>query len=632
MNLIDKIETFFLNLSLLKKVAILLVILFVVIVFGSSILISSTKEKSASKEDSQILKTWEITLSYNTKTNTLSSKKIELLNKKVTQDFRSAEFSKDELVMYDSNKNVIYSTKFNITRQLLYMLSNEPSATGEALPPQSETLDTIIYIPYYKNGTKIVIKENGENILEIPISQKISFDLFKIDQASAQTTSSCNPLTVVFISDNYQSFDSYHNDVDIFKQVYISTQPFSESPNIFDFKVLDNSEALGCQNGILNCIKNPRIKQIVARSYSNFSKIVVVANAPRSNSADGGALGVANGIGGDLAVFPNNYGNITGETKIVAGHEFLGHLVGLLYDRYVSSSTSYGGIQGNIRSNCTDKSAGEVWWQQVGGISIYKGCGNVNNYAPTQATCGTRNSRLISAGTPTSMMSAVGCGGNQFDPVELRWIKDNVISKYSSCSGTSQPTSSTTIPPTPTTGGNTSGSGPTPPPNLKLPVIKGTVYVDNNSNSQPDPGEGFQGGVVSLSGPYNVSTSSDANGSFIFEQIPTGTYTISARIGMAIFEPSKEFNVNSGSIITADFGVPPQTSGGNNPSGGGSKIAPTAVPGGSGGGGSTGTTNPSNLLTPTPKIYKIGKCEFDSSCLSTNQNSIQACSLKCNAK
>ncbi len=625
MNLVDKVETFFINLSLLKKVTILLFLLFITVLFGSSVFISSSKQKIINEEQSQTLKTWEITLSYNTKINKLTSKKTELLNKKVEQDFRSAEYSNNELVMYDSRGNSIYSTKINISRELLYVLADEPPSSGSALPTQPESLDTIIYVPYYKAGVKIVIKENGESILEIPISQKVSLNFFKIDQANAQTTSSCKPLTVVFISDNYQNFDDFHRDVDAFKQVYETTEPFASNTSIFDFKVLDNSQSLGCQNGILTCIKNPKIKQLVAQSYSNFSKIVVVANAPRANPNDGGALGVANGIGGDLAVFPNNYGNVTGETKIVAGHEFLGHLVGLLYDRYVSANTGYGNIQNGIKSNCTNNSSGESWWQQVGGISIYKGCGNINNYAPTQATCGTKNpAKLVSAGTPTSMMSAVGCGGNKFDPVEQSWIKTNVMSKYTSCAGGSQPTAV----PSPSSGGSTSGPVPTVPLNLKLPVIKGTVYVDNNSNSQPDQGEGFQGGVISLSGPYNVSTTSDANGSFIFEQISTGAYKISAKIGTAIFEPSKEFNVNSKSTITADFGVPPQAIG-NSP-GGSSGANPTVVPAGGGGNGRTGT-NPLNRLTPTPRVYRVGTCEFDSSCSSVNKNSVQVCSLRCKA-
>ena len=623
MTLIDKVEIFFINLSLLKKVILFAFILVLVVLFGSFVLVSSSKQKTQSIPQTVTLKTWEITITYNTQSKTFSSKKVNLINRKITQDFRSAEFSPYELDILDSNGEKLYATKINISRELIFDISNESASSGASFPTQPVKLDSIFYIPYFKNGVKIIIKESSKTVLEIPLPQQMSFDFFKIEQASAQTmpaAQSCSPLTVVFISDNYQNFNDYHRDVDIFKQVYTTTQPFASNPNIFDFKVIDNSQALGCQNGILNCIQNPMIKQIVTQNYSNFSKIVVIANAPRANPNDGGALGVTNAVGGDLAVFPNNYGNITNETRIVAGHEFLGHAVGLLYDRYVSSDPSYGGIQNGIKSNCTDNSAGESWWPQAGSTTPYKGCGNMSSYAPFPATCGSKNPALITAGTPTSMMSAVGCGGNQFDPVEQYWIKNNILSKYSGCSTSPQTSPSPSVSVTPVI-----------PPNTKLPTIKGTVYIDKNSNQQPDQGEGYQGGIISIAGASSASTTSDANGNFSFESIPTGTYTISAKIGSAVFDPSKEFSVTSRSIYTADFGVPPQAvSSGQTPGSGGS------IASGSGGVTSGGAGNSSNVnpfgqgQTPASKTYITGTCVFDNSCLQ-NTSSVQICSLKCKA-
>lgn len=190
-----------------------------------------------------------------------------------------------------------------------------------------------------------------------------------------------------------------------------------------------------------------------------------------------------------------------------------------------------------------------------------------------------------------------------------------VTAKVPGCANGSsgQTPPSTQIPP------SSGSSGSAIPANDKLPIVKGTVYVDLNSNTSPDQGEGYQGATITISGPYNATASSDAMGIFSFEKIPTGTYTISATVGTAIFEPSKPFTISQMSVITADFGVP-QGAVGSQGSGGGT------------GTGTSGSNNPfDQRLVPTQKIYRTGTCIFDTICKYLNQKSVQICNLKCTA-
>jgi cyclophilin family peptidyl-prolyl cis-trans isomerase len=67
-----------------------------------------------------------------------------------------------------------------------------------------------------------------------------------------------------------------------------------------------------------------------------------------------------------------------------------------------------------------------------------------------------------------------------------------------------------------------------------LSVVSGLVFVDSNNNGVRDAGElGVPGATVTLSGttlqgtPVNVSTTTDANGQFVFFQVQPGSYGLS---------------------------------------------------------------------------------------------------------
>ncbi len=75
--------------------------------------------------------------------------------------------------------------------------------------------------------------------------------------------------------------------------------------------------------------------------------------------------------------------------------------------------------------------------------------------------------------------------------------------------------------------GNPPPPPPPPPPPSASASISGVTYFDANGNSVRDPGEtGIAGWVILLTGPVNVSTTTDALGNYSFTGLASGTYTV----------------------------------------------------------------------------------------------------------
>ncbi|HLF15004.1 MAG TPA: glycosyl hydrolase family 18 protein [Bacteroidota bacterium] len=69
---------------------------------------------------------------------------------------------------------------------------------------------------------------------------------------------------------------------------------------------------------------------------------------------------------------------------------------------------------------------------------------------------------------------------------------------------------------------------PPPPPPPDVPKIKGKVFFDGNQNRILDAGEPpMAGWTVNLTGPVTAEKLSDSSGSFSFEALPLGEYTVS---------------------------------------------------------------------------------------------------------
>ncbi|MCL5438558.1 MAG: hypothetical protein M1268_01040, partial [Patescibacteria group bacterium] len=460
-----------------KKTYLFLLISFILILIGivvvNLIIISVKKQSKSSQSVISHPKTWEITMSYDTKNQKLSLEKLSVLDKEIRADYMGAKFSPYELLVSNNKDETIYKTKVNITEQLYYDILD----VNGKLPETPRILDTTVYIPYQSDAVKIRITKNNETILEIVLPKSSSFKIIPNVYAAS---SYCRQLITVFISENYTDFNKYHSDVERLRSAFISTPPYSSKPGIFDFKIIDNNESLGCLNGIFKCITNPRIQQIGRASYPNASKFIVVVNNPNAASVDGDALGVTNSPGGDTAVFTNRTDLDSLVPNIftkVAIHEFLGHAVGVLYDRYIYPLKNPDGSMnpnGNLRniipkSNCTIANAAPSFWNAS---QTYPGCTSQYLDAPSPRNCvDSRNGKSIpESGTTESIMSAAICGATGFDTVEQTWIKDSILPYYSECA-IDTPTQTPTQTPTPVLTA-------TPTPIITLtPTPTGTEYT-----------------------------------------------------------------------------------------------------------------------------------------------------------
>lgn len=580
--------------------------------------------------------TWEITFSYNLKNDNFSLDKLTLLAKRITPDNRNAKFSEFELQVISKSNTVLYSEKVPVTTELpdiggFSIYAPSPTPTGI---PKISAARQILYAPQFPEEREIVLKRNGKNVLEIPLpntSVKKTSLFFSPKQAYA--AESCQPLVVAFISDNYTDMQEYHNDVNKFIDAFVSTAPYSSiGEGMFDFRIIDNTKPLGCgTNGLTYCMyyNQPLMAQIANNSANDISKVVVIANGPELNPRDSGVAGISSGIGGSYAVFPNNFGNVTANTLVVARHEFLGHATGLLYDRYVTNASdpnnaNYGLIKGNIRSNCTDNSEGEAWWKAAGSKEVVQGCGNqFQTYGGTPLTCPViSNPALVSGGDKNTIMSAVGCGGTGFDTIEQTWINENVLPDYQSCKGR-------VTTPTPTNSQQPSEPTPTTSQTLTNNII-GVIFNDDNNNHKQDQGEqGYQGAKIDISGAKTASVNSDASGNFSFNDVPAGSYSLSVSINNSVVAKG-DFSIPDGQSTTQKITIPLYMTQANPtpiviaPTVITPTPSPTPVPGSEG--GSTGGFVTNGTPTPTPDQYFT--CVPDPNCAKSKKN-IQLCPLLC---
>lgn len=435
------------------KSAMLLAVTVLVLTLALSLIVWLKKPLIFSPPSPQ---TWEITLIFNTQNQTLSLKKIAVLNQLIQQDFRGAQDSPYTLLVLTNQDKLLYQNKIHISEQLIFnMLQNWPTATGSSqIQPQIPTeLTSTVFIPYFKEGAKIQISRSSVKVLEFETTLKPAGFNFP-NLVLAQTgQAGGGPLQVVILKDNYPNNSQYQSDAQSIITTFNQTMPYSlANPGIFNFNVVNNSESFQCaSSGIVpgprfgsGCILNESgIRSVASKYVPNFSKIIVLVYNPNAAMIDGPMLGVTNDVGGDIVILATHRIEPPGirapSFTQVATHEFLGHAVGQLYDRYVL--TTKPGIKYGIRSNCSDNPAGEAFWRSAGVAGSYSGCDSPALYAATPTECpppparpGFPSGPMVNGGSRTSLMSAADCGGSQFDTVEQAWIRTQIIPRYQTVS------------------------------------------------------------------------------------------------------------------------------------------------------------------------------------------------------
>ncbi|HSW88144.1 MAG TPA: hypothetical protein VLG12_03200 [Candidatus Saccharimonadales bacterium] len=446
----------------------------------------TVKSNPTIPQSSNSSKIWQISFSFNTKTQQLSIKKITMQQgtvKAATQN----ETSPYKLFVLDKNQQVLFQTDISIAQQILYDVYFPPGATPSGLP-QLETLDTLVAVPYFSDAQTMQVRKNGQTILTFTPPKELGFLKFPslIQQSYAAT---CDLLHIVFISDGYTDMTKFHADAQRAEATYTSKAPFSTHADIFDFKTIDNSTSnpLGCKtNNALNvyCVYTgsnlTKISNTVFAAYPQlphdptYTKIVVLVDgAPQPFTGGGLVLGVANTLGGQFGVFQNQL-----FFESTATMEVLGHDVGQLYDRYVyppqpgSASDMGNTIPAPYQSNCSTNPQGASFWKNAGVNTGYKGCTSQYMYAPAPLDCSNGQ------GSSTTLMSAAGCAGTQFDGVEQYYLESVILPKY--CKFVPTPTHSPTSEPGSDTNSGSGGGNPKPSQTFKCELDPNCSKSNNN--------------------------------------------------------------------------------------------------------------------------------------------------------
>ena len=509
----------------LNKKTLIFILGITLLILLIPLILLSTRQKPA-PPPVETPKTWEITLSYNTQTQTLTLSKLSLLEKEINQDFRLAQFSPYELVVLDKDDRALFRSRIVITEQI-FDLNETKAATDSA---SINSLDTILYVPFKPSGAKIMVNKNFSPILQVNIPPQISFNL--VEEVHAQTPSRSGPMQVVFAGDGYTNNAEFQQDVADIQNVFNQTPPYAGT-NIFDFKTLNNPVNTGCSGGISACLGSSSTTQLiqnvsssVRNSYPGASKFIALVKI--SNTSDG-TYGASLGSGGELSIIAKRPDRNMAQIGQTAVHEFLGHSVAFLWDRYIVQSSVNPAFY--PKSNCTSNPQGENFWNLT---QAYRGCMSPDTYSPSPRTCPDPDN-----GNPNTLMSNALCRTIQagFDPVEQKWIRDNILPLYQSAQTTPQPTTA----PQPTTQPPAISLTPTIPStntSTTNTFLQGYVFIDRNRNGvfeyqhyYPSLAEyGYNGAQLQLGSGQTASTGSDQNrnieGYYKFPNIPSASTQI----------------------------------------------------------------------------------------------------------
>lgn len=428
---------------------------------------------------------WEITLSYEPKSDKIYLQKIKIVDGNISKSPLS--LSPYQIRVLNQRGEVIYMSYIHFTNQLYYELYFPPNAKKSGFNlAQPGVLDSLVSIPYFTQAHKIQILKANQPVFEF-IPPKDKPDLSLIRPVFAAEKNACRPLSLVFISEGYTDSGKFKIDAEKMKNALFSIEPYASRTEIFETKIVENSVNLGCiENGQLlaDCVGSgvtlEKIKAQVNKKYpvlspeSDYTKYIILADTQptvimENGVYQGSILGASNGPGGQFAVFQTR-----SFPAMTAVHEVGGHAIGWLYDRYVWDN-GYSRMGLGAMSNCSDKPTGEAGWNG----QAFPGCSVSKFYAPTKPTCPAAGP-FATQGTPDSLMSAAGCADEtnpRFDAVEKAWIS-NLLKNYTACGKEqlSQPPSTSQASPVPSTPYSKSDAGyncrPDPKCNLKKNVMQ----------------------------------------------------------------------------------------------------------------------------------------------------------------
>lgn len=353
---------------------------------------------------------------------------IELVKDRVTNNIRIKRASKivrtqqknnphvsqtNEIIIEKEGKH-IDSTSFSFTDaipvddfdQLMGKASKPAGPTIYALPEPYAVVE--IELP---RGSTIKLHDIKNNRTQTFDTSSLTEQLDGFaEPLSASIMSNIDPYTnqaetldIAIVSNGYEDFNQFHQDVESLKKFMLTIAPFSTYSSHINFHQIDNTANLECYHpsNIPRLIVCSEYLVRLAASEAPYDTIIVIHNSDVYGGS--GSIGIAVGYRGEDQEMDSS-------AKKVIVHE-VGHSLGLLADEY-SYGTEYFG--NNIKPNC-DRFPTCEKWQNVPDTGCYQTCAYTNLFRPTY------NDSLMRTLTPDN--------GFQFGPVSKEHMA-SVIRSY----------------------------------------------------------------------------------------------------------------------------------------------------------------------------------------------------------
>src|SRR3989339_8826 len=177
---------------------------------------------------------------------------------------------------------------------------------------------------------------------------------------------------IVFLPHGYNDLDRFREDAEFYAEnIFLDTEPYASSPELFTFYMVDSALELGCKVGSIITCDDFKVKRAASDCPHDFITVL----AERSKVYDS-LVPVRSSAKGNLQKIN------TADKPTVFTHEF-GHIFGKLADEYVDDRY-YRAIDFREEDypNCDEAGCNE--WAGLSGTSCRQGCSLSVYYRPTE--------------------------------------------------------------------------------------------------------------------------------------------------------------------------------------------------------------------------------------------------------
>lgn len=379
---------------------------------------SPLKEVNAKIQSSQA-SSYKIEVQYDKSNQKISIVKVEAISERISTDTRFSGDSPYQILITDSSNQQLFKAKETIIQGIYY--DPGPNTKFSESSARPKKYSTIIYSPYFPDAKKISILKNGKSIATniVPDKQR------NLAQNVTFRTAEAGKVTIAIIGEGFSGQD-FQSEAQSFISSIANVDPYGNTATLFNFVPYSNASPSGCTASIINCIQTVSMQSAMqqAMGATGAKGVVVLVNG-------GGVSATITGLPGPSVINVNPASNL----GWLGTHEFLGHMIAKLNDRYYDQAIGGAGGIGLTPSNCSRSAGGESWWPQAGSTGVYPGCETPDTYAPFPNTCG------AGKGNADSIMSGNCNHSGQFDSVEKYWITHNILPSLGTGGGQPTPTS-----------------------------------------------------------------------------------------------------------------------------------------------------------------------------------------------